>query len=119
MRIAYVVSIYPRVTHSFIRREILAVEAAGLQVERFSVRKPTEKLQDAGDLAEANKTRYLLAECGVRGLTLAVFRCAFQSPTRFLRALMLAIKIGMRADVGLAKMLIYFTHFLIAGHIIN
>jgi len=108
MRIAYVVSIYPRVTHSFIRREILAVEAAGLQVERFSVRKPTEKLQDAGDLAEANKTRYLLAECGVRGLTLAVFRCAFQSPTRFLRALMLAIKIGMRADVGLAKMLIYF-----------
>lgn len=107
MRIAYLVSIYPRVTHSFIRREILAVEAAGLQVERFAVREPTEQLQDACDLAEAEKTRYLLTECGLRGMFFEVLRCALKSPISFLRAALLSVKTGLRADVGLAKMLVY------------
>ena len=38
MKIAYLINRYPAVSHSFIRREILALEAAGASVERFSIR---------------------------------------------------------------------------------
>jgi colanic acid/amylovoran biosynthesis glycosyltransferase len=36
--IAYLINQYPKVSHSFIRREIAAIEAQGLQVERFAMR---------------------------------------------------------------------------------
>lgn len=38
MRIAYLVNQYPKVSHSFIRREILALEREGLEVTRISIR---------------------------------------------------------------------------------
>ena len=36
MKVAYLVNQYPHVSHSFIRREILALEAHGVTVERFT-----------------------------------------------------------------------------------
>jgi hypothetical protein len=39
MKVAYLVNQYPHVSHSFIRREIIALEAQGLTVERFSIRR--------------------------------------------------------------------------------
>ena len=38
VRIAYLTNRYPAVSHSFIRREIEAIEAEGTEVYRFSVR---------------------------------------------------------------------------------
>ena len=52
MKVGYLVGIYPRVTHSFIRREIQAVEKAGIEVKRFAVREPLEKLVDPADFIE-------------------------------------------------------------------
>mgnify|MGYP006176377189 CR=1 FL=1 len=37
-KIAYLINQYPKVSHTFIRREILALEALGLQINRLSVR---------------------------------------------------------------------------------
>lgn len=36
--IAYFTNQYPKVSHSFVRREILALEAHGVQVHRFALR---------------------------------------------------------------------------------
>ena len=38
IRVAYLVNQYPRVSHSFIRREILALEGRGLEVQRIALR---------------------------------------------------------------------------------
>ncbi len=38
MRVAYLVNHYPAISHSFIRREILALEEVGVEVERFALR---------------------------------------------------------------------------------
>ena len=38
MRIAYFVNQYPKVSHSFIRREILALERQGFEVQRIALR---------------------------------------------------------------------------------
>jgi len=61
MKIAYLVNQYPKVSHSFIRREILALEAQGVAISRFSVRSCWDELVDTEDIEEAHKTRYLLA----------------------------------------------------------
>ncbi len=48
MRVAYVVKRYPRYSETFIVNEIIAHEAAGLEVEIFSLRPPSdERFQDA------------------------------------------------------------------------
>ena len=38
LRVAYLVNQYPKVSHTFIRREILALERQGVTVRRFAIR---------------------------------------------------------------------------------
>ncbi|MEM8606115.1 MAG: glycosyltransferase family 4 protein [Myxococcota bacterium] len=107
MKVAYLTGIYPRVTHSFIRREILAVEAAGLQVERYAIRAPTETLVDPGDQDEQRRTRYILG-VGIHGLLLAMMSRFLRSPSTFLRTLAFTVRTGLRSDRGLIKQLASF-----------
>ena len=44
MKVAYLVNYYPKVSHTFIRREILALEALGYEVERYAVRRVEEAI---------------------------------------------------------------------------
>jgi colanic acid/amylovoran biosynthesis glycosyltransferase len=97
--IAYLINQYPRVSHSFIRREISALEQAGFAVARYSVRRAAEALVDPADQAEQARTRILL-EAGPLVLLLAVLRTVLGRPRRFLRALGLTLAIGRRADRG-------------------
>ena len=60
MKIAYLVNCYPKASHSFIRREIRALEELGIEVVRLSVRPPARDLVDPRDKDEAARTRVLL-----------------------------------------------------------
>ena len=60
LKIAYLINQYSKVSHSFIRQEIQALERRGLEVTRFSVWPPGD-LVDAADKEEAACTRVLLA----------------------------------------------------------
>ncbi|MEM7577155.1 MAG: glycosyltransferase family 4 protein [Planctomycetota bacterium] len=104
--IAYLVNVYPKVSHSFIRREILAHEAAGHAVLRVSIRGDGD-LADPEDQAEAGKTHVLL-ERGIKGLLLPSIRVKTKRLGRWLRASMQAWAMG-RANprVGVIKHLIY------------
>jgi colanic acid/amylovoran biosynthesis glycosyltransferase len=86
MRIAYLINQYPKVSHSFIRREIQALERAGVEVTRVSVRGWNEVAADAADEVEKNKTRYLL-QGGLLPLLWATVWCAVSAPWRFVTAL--------------------------------
>ena len=88
MRIAYLVNKYPAVSHSFIRREIAAVEEAGGFVVRFSIRAAPGALPDEQDRAELGLTRVVLGK-GFAPLVLDTVRVAAAGPSRFLRALAL------------------------------
>ena len=52
MRIAYLVNQYPKVSHSFIRREILALERQGFEVIRIALRGWAGELVDEEDRIE-------------------------------------------------------------------
>jgi glycosyltransferase involved in cell wall biosynthesis len=97
MKIAYLVNQYPKVSHSFIRREILALERQGFDVLRIAIRGWDGELVDADDLRERDRTRYVLQD-GMGSLLAAAARMAIAAPARFLQALVLALKMGWRAD---------------------
>ncbi|AXQ48071.1 glycosyltransferase [Pseudomonas vlassakiae] len=97
MRIAYFINQYPKVSHSFIRREIQALERQGIEVQRIALRGWDAELHDPEDLAERGKTRYVL-EQGLKGLLRPLFDVVRAQPKRFLGALRLALRLGWRAD---------------------
>ncbi len=106
MRIAYLISQYPKVSHSFIRREIHALESLGLQVDRISIRGWDEPLADAEDIAERAITRYVLKQSALRMMG-AVAASLFASPQRFWRALSSAVGMASKSDRSLPYHLIY------------
>ena len=55
MRIAYLINQYPKVSHSFIRREILALERQGFDITRISIRGWDEDLVDEADRRRTQK----------------------------------------------------------------
>ena len=61
MKIAYLVNTYPSPSHSFIRREIRALERRGVEVHRFAMRGDRKALVDPADLAEHERTEHMLA----------------------------------------------------------
>lgn len=97
MRIAYFINQYPKVSHTFIRREILALERQGVEVQRIALRGWDAELHDAEDLAERGKTRYVLQD-GLRGLLKPLMQVLRARPKAFLTALRLALGQGWRAD---------------------
>ncbi len=106
MRIAYFINQYPKVSHSFIRREILALERQGVEVQRIALRGWDAELQDAEDATERDKTRYVL-QGGVKGLLTPTLQVLRAQPRRFFRALWLAMRLGLRADRAWPYHLVY------------
>ncbi len=102
MRIAYLVNQYPRTSHSFIRREIQALEAQGVEVLRYSLRPPNEDLATEADRLELEKTRAVLG-AGVMAHAGAVLAMAVRRPVAFARTAVLAMKLGARSERGLLR----------------
>lgn len=101
MRIGYLVTEYPAVSHTFIRREIHALEARGVEVRRYTVRRQRSgPLKDPSDLAEAELTKVIL-DVGKEGLALALAKEASTRPVAFQAALALALRCGARSERGL------------------
>ncbi len=106
MKVAYLVNQYPKVSHSFIRREILGVEQYGVDVHRFAIRACREELVDDADLQELEKTRVVLDAGGLHLLTQMIV-VALRHPKKFWQALGLVIKLGRRSERGLLLHFIY------------
>jgi colanic acid/amylovoran biosynthesis glycosyltransferase len=105
MIVAYLAPYYPHGSHSFIRREIAALERLGITVARFSTR-PSSKLVDPADIAEAKHTTALVA-AGPLKLLAATFATAIRHPLSFVHALRTAVRLGRRSERGIVKHLIY------------
>ena len=106
MRVAYLVNQYPKISHTFVRREIAALEREGLKVLRFSLRQGPDKLVDPLDQREAGLTTIILQR-GALGLLLAVLRVMATRPRRAAAALALAFRLGRRSERGFLINLVY------------
>ncbi len=113
MTIAYLVSHYPKVSHTFIRREILALEQLGLPIVRLAVRGWADDAPDPQDQAEIAKTRYLL-QSGMSALAWASALALIASPGRWTSAFLLALRMSRRADRPWPVHLIYLAEACLA-----
>ena len=105
MKIAYLVNTYPSPSHSFIRREIRALERLGHEVHRFALRPTPDRLVDPGDLEELVRTEHLLRQ-GIR-LPLALLAIMVRSPRRAFDALGLAVRLSRASARSPAYHLVY------------
>lgn len=106
MRVAYLVNQYPKTSHTFVRREIEALERCGVEVIRYSIRPLDEPLVDQADLSELRRTRTLLSE-GLVKLLRATLAVAAVRPLAFARAMALGLRLGWRSERGLLRHLAY------------
>jgi colanic acid/amylovoran biosynthesis glycosyltransferase len=107
LRIAYFVNQYPKVSHTFIRREIQALERQGFAIQRIALRGWDADLADAEDACERELTRYALRG-GIVPLIFAVIGAAVTRPVRVINALRLAFKMSVHADRPWPLHLVYF-----------
>jgi glycosyltransferase involved in cell wall biosynthesis len=96
-QLAYLVSEYPKVSHSFIRREIFALEKQGWQIFRLSIRGWNSELADPEDVEERGRTTFVLRE-GPLALVMAIISQMFLSPRRFFSAAVLSIRMMRWSD---------------------
>lgn len=71
--VGYVINTYPRASHTFIRREIAALEDQGWLVHRFSMRGDSASLVDPLDHKEHDRTERIL-DSGAIGIGAAALR---------------------------------------------
>jgi colanic acid/amylovoran biosynthesis glycosyltransferase len=108
MQIAYLVPIYPSPSQTFIRREIAALEARGITVHRFTLRRFDGALAEIADQMEQTRTCAVL-EAGPLGLLIALVSEAIFRPRRWIRAFAASIRLGLRSERGLVRHLIYLS----------
>ncbi len=106
MKIAYLTNQYPKISHTFIRREILALEALGCKVERFSLRGAPEELADPRDREESLRTRVIL-DSPKPLFAEAAAKMALRHPSKFARAVKLASELGRPSERGSAFQYVY------------
>ena len=109
LKVAYLVNQYPKVSHTFIRREILALERQGVAVQRFALRGWDAEVVDPVDVTERDRTRHLL-EHGLRPLAAAVLRSFVRKPSVTWKAFRAALAMSRRSVRPWPYHLIWLAH---------
>lgn len=113
MRIAYLVSRYPAISHTFILREVLALRRLGAAIETFSIRRPdTRELLSAAD-REAFATTDAIVPPHPLELMADHARALVMSPLRYARTLLLALALSPPGIKGMVWQLFYFAEAIL------
>lgn len=116
MKIAYLASRYPAISHTFIMREILALREAGFEVHTFTVRRvPDGELLTELDRSEARNTRAILPAGFFRILS-AHASMLMHAPVRYFATLGRALS---RRPAGMRQLIWHLFYFVEAGLLAN
>jgi glycosyltransferase involved in cell wall biosynthesis len=115
-RIAYLISRYPAVSHTFILREVVELRKLGFEIEVASVNscdRPAEKLA-AEERGEMQKTWYIKRQ-GISGALSALAAVAFSRPVSFLRGAWFALRLGGSDIKRIVLSVFYFVEAVMLG----
>lgn len=107
MKLAYLINRYPETSHTFIRREIAALEALGVCVTRVSLRAPITSAVDEADAREQDLTQIILGRWAVFALAWAMIREAVSAPMRFVNAFAMTLRLARKSERGIIAHLAY------------
>ncbi len=102
LRLAYLTTEYPKVSHTFVRREIAELERRGHEVVRLSVRPPGGPLVDPADRAEAERTLFCLDRPKLTLLAHSA-KWAATRPGRWASAVRATLRLHAKSDRGLVR----------------
>lgn len=108
MRLAYLTSQYPATSHTFIRREVLALRKLGVSIDTFSIRAPSAEELASEDDRNSAATTFTVLDQPVSAFLAAHLASLLGSPLAYLKILLLAL--GHRPP-GLRGLLLSLAHF--------
>ena len=106
MILGYFINKYPWVSHSFIRREILALESRGNRVHRYALR-PGSDVLDRADRDEIERTGYILQQSPLRFIASSL-RIFLRHPIRVVRALWRSLRLSRKSKRGVIRHIAYW-----------
>jgi glycosyltransferase involved in cell wall biosynthesis len=108
VRVAYFASAYPAASHTFIRREIEALRASGVEIDTFTLRRvPRAELRSEADLAAAEATWAVLPAPPL-SLIAAHLAALVARPGRYLAALRASVTHRLAGARALVWSLFHF-----------
>ncbi len=119
MKIAYLTSRYPAVSHTFIAREVAALRAAGHEIRTVSIRRvdPAGLLTES-DRREAASTAVILPASPLT-LLAALLQVLVRHPVRSLRALGTALRDRPKGFRGALWSLFYFAEAVLLARLLR
>ena len=116
MHLAYLVSRYPSVSHTFVLREVLALRAAGVRVDTYTVRRSDTGYRLSREDREARDTTQALVPADPLELVAAHLIALLTRPRCYLATLLLAL--ALRAAGGKAALwqVFYFGEAVLMWH---
>jgi glycosyltransferase involved in cell wall biosynthesis len=106
MRLAYLTPQYPKVSHTFIRRELRELERRGHRIMRLAIRRADSAIVDPEDFEELSRTLHCVSQPWFE-LLKAQACTVLSRPRRCVRALRAAVRMGWRSERGVLRHLAY------------
>jgi len=115
-RIAYLVSRYPAVSHTFILREVLELRNLGFCIETASINPPDRNWTELPPVEqlEARSTVYIKQQGALRAL-MALLSLLYRRPRSFLRAFFFAMGLGNGSVRQIVTSVFYFGEAALLG----
>ena len=110
---AYLVNQYPAVSHSFIRREVLALEDREVEVVRIALRGWNAPLVDPKDVLERERTRFVLRQHPV-----TLLRSLLHEAVRRPGSLFGACRLATRMAKGSERSLLYHWVYVVEACVV-
>lgn len=108
MRVAYVCSRYPAISHTFVLREVLALRRRGVEVHTFSIRRAADSEVLAPADRDALQTTFAILPARWLRLTLAHLRAMLLAPATYAATLRRALALAPPGLRGRLWQLFYF-----------
>jgi colanic acid/amylovoran biosynthesis glycosyltransferase len=116
MKLGYLISQYPALSHTFILREVLALRRHGVDVRVVSVRRCDRPIAElTADEAEEAKRTFSVMSAGSVNALLANIRVFCRHPLGYLRGLLYAWTLSRGTPTLLVMYSVYFLEAVVAG----
>jgi colanic acid/amylovoran biosynthesis glycosyltransferase len=116
IRLAYLVSEYPAVSHTFILREVKRLRSMNFELQVASINSPRQPLGEmSADDRQERATAFYIKEKGTVAAARAHLRAITQRPGAYFRGLAFALSLGWADLRQLLYAIFYFTEALILG----